>query len=135
MKLTAGTSLLLAAGMAVFGSAIQVSKIVTEAFPVFVASAARMLLAAVFLGSVLFVTGRLEGLLSGISRPDRVRLGAIALTGMFGFSVLMLCGMKEIPGAIGGIVASYTLLGKRLTANLSPLAISAIAAALSGPEK
>ena len=185
--------MLLAAGMAVFGSATPVSKIVTEAFPVFVASVGRMLLATAFLGSVLLFTGRLRGLLPGISRSDWARLGAIALTGMFGFSVLMLYGMKEIPGATGGIVmattpavtaagavlflgdridrwtavaigsavsgivfinvagtgtqgdgntllgvalvfgavcgeASYTLIGKRLTADLSPLAVSAIAA-------
>jgi drug/metabolite transporter (DMT)-like permease len=194
VKLTAGTTMLLASGMAMFGSATPVSKIVTGAFPVFVASAARMLLAVVFLGSVLLITGRLGGLFSGISRSDWIRLGVIALTGMFGFTVLMLYGMKEIPGAIGGIVmattpavtaagaviflgdridrwtaiaigsavsgivfinvagtgsdgggstllgvalvfgavcgeASYTLIGKRLTADLSPLAISAIAAA------
>ena len=194
-----GTYVLLAAGMAIFGSGTPVSKIVTDAFPVFVASGARMLLAAAALVPLMVVwerrTGR-AGLLSSISGSDWLRLGMIALVGMFGFSVFMLYGMKEVSGAIAGIVmattpavtaagsviflrdrldrwkslaiglavggvlavnlgttgegggdnvvlgtllvfgavcgeAAYTLLGKRLTADLSPVSIAAIASVLA----
>lgn len=186
--------------MAIFGSGTPVSKIVTDAFPAFLASGARMLLAAAVLVPLLVLAERRGerggSLLGSISRPDWLRLAGIALAGMFGFSLFMLYGMKEVTGAIGGIVmattpavtaagsvlflrdrldrwtaiaiglavggvlavnvgaggegdggnlllgtvlvfgavcgeAAYTLLGKRLTAEISPLAVAAIAAVLA----
>lgn len=193
---------LLFAGMAIFGSGTPVSKLVTGAFPVFVASGARMLLAACCLGALLFTGSKLpdrdspRDTLEAISRADWIRLGAIAVAGMFLFSVFMLYGMKEISGVVGGIImattpavtsagaiiflgdridrwkaiaiasavagvlivnlagssegsgnhlllgaglvfgavcgeAAYTLVGKRLTADLSPVWISAIAASMA----
>lgn len=183
--------------MAVFGSGTPVSKVITDAFPVYLASAARMGLAALALAPLIWLarsssTG--DGL--GLDRRDWVLIGAIALVGMFGFSLFMLFGMKEISGAIGGIVmattpavtaggsvlflrdrldrwkalaialavggvaavnvagtgvsgsdnillgstlifgavcgeAAYTLLGKRVTAHVSPPVVAALAAALA----
>lgn len=197
-RTSAGTYALLAAGMAIFGSGTPISKIVTEAFPVFVASAARMALAAAALVPLMLLWDpkARAGLTSSISRGDWLRLGGIAVAGMFLFSVFMLYGMKEVTGAVGGIVmattpavtaagsvlflrdrfdrwkamaialgvggvlavnlgtageggggdvllgtalvfgavcgeAAYTLLGKRLTADLTPVAVAAIAAVLA----
>lgn len=193
-----GTYLQLAAGMAIFGSGTPISKILTEAFPVFVASGARMLLAALALVPLMLIVEHrgpsgIRERLAEISGADWVRLGAIALAGMFLFSVFMLYGMKEVSGAVAGIVmattpavtaagsvlflrdrldrwkslavglavggvlavnlgttgessgenvvlgsllvfgavcgeAAYTLLGKRLTADVTPLTVAAIAA-------
>ena len=191
---------MLASGMAIFGSGTPISKIVTEAFPVYVGSAARMLLAVLALTPVLLLYRRRNPQqrldLRRISRADWIRLGGIAVAGMFLFSVFMLYGMKEISGAIGGIVmattpavtaagsvlflrdrldrwkslaialavggvlavnlgtngdgaagnialgtflvfgavcgeAAYTLLGKRVTADISPIAVATIAATLA----
>ena len=185
--------------MAIFGSGTPVSKLVTDAFPTFFASGVRMFLAAVALLPLMVLEVRREG--SGrwvpeISRGDWLRIGGIAVAGMFLFSVFMLYGMKEVSGAVGSIVmattpavtaagsviflrdrldrwkalaiamavggvmavnlgstgdggggdvllgsalvfgavcgeAAYTLIGKRLTAELSPLTIAALAAALA----
>lgn len=191
-----GSYALLAAGMAIFGSGTPISKVVTDAFPVFFASGTRMLLAALALVPLMLAlerrrSGRLP--VPHLDLGDWVRLAGIAVFGMFLFSVFMLYGMKEITGAVGGIVmattpavtaagsvlflrdrldrwkaiaialavggvlavnlgttggggggnllvgtllifgavcgeAAYTLLGKRVTADLSPVSVAAIAA-------
>lgn len=190
---------LLASGMAIFGSGTPISKIVTEAFPVFVASGARMLLAAIALLPLMLL--RRQGsadrkAFTDLSRADWLRLAGIAVGGMFLFSIFMLYGMKEVSGALGGIVmattpavtaggsvlflrsrldrwtafgiglaiggvaavnlsgagggggdqvllgtvlvfgavcgeAAYTILGKRMTADLQPISVAAIAAVLA----
>ena len=43
-----------------------------------------------------------------MSRDDVVVLCAIGLFGMFGFSLLMLYGMREVPGAVGSVVMATT---------------------------
>lgn len=194
------TYALLAAGMAIFGSGTPISKVVTGALPVFVASFTRMLLASAVLVGMLLALRRVgerrQGLLPRLSAADWARVGGIAVAGMFLFSVFMLYGMKEISGAVGGIVmattpavtalgaviflgdrldrwttiaiaaavsgvlavnlggtsgedsgnlilgsalifgavcgeAAYTLLGKRLSADIDPLTIAALAAVLA----
>lgn len=196
----ARTYLLLAGGMAIFGSGTPISKVVTGAFPVFVASLVRMLLAAAVLVPLLALTRRAANdekpLLPRLPVSDWLRVAGIAVAGMFLFSVFMLYGMKEVSGAVGGIVmattpavtatgavlflgdrldrwttiaiaaavagvlavnvggasgdgggnlvlgsalvfgavcgeAAYTLLGKRLSADVDPLTIAAIAAVLA----
>lgn len=71
-----------------------------------------MLLAVVALVPLMMVFDRSKGglrtLLSSISRADWARLAGIAVAGMFLFSVLMLYGMKEAPGAVAGIVMATT---------------------------
>jgi drug/metabolite transporter (DMT)-like permease len=190
---------LLACGMAIFGSGTPVSKLVTEAFPAFFASGVRMLLAAIALVPLMVLEVRRAGAgrwIPEISRPDWLRIGGIAVAGMFLFSVFMLYGMKEVSGAVGSIVmattpavtaagsviflrdrldrwksfaiamavsgvlavnlgstgegggndvllgsvlvfgavcgeAAYTLIGKRLTSELSPVTVAALAATLA----
>lgn len=103
---------LLAGGMAVFGSGTPISKIVTDAFPVFTASGARMALAVIaLLPLVAWEHRRGSGkgrMLPRMPRADWLRLGAIAVAGMFLFSVFMLYGMKEVSGTVGGIIMATT---------------------------
>lgn len=95
----------LALGMATFGSATPVSKIVTGALPVFIASGLRVALGAAVL--VFAARGKLSQV-RRIGRMDWVFIAMIGLFGMFGFSALMLYGMKVISGTTGAIVMSTT---------------------------
>lgn len=200
MTASARTYLLLGLGMAMFGSGTPISREVTGAFPVFFASFARMVLAAAVLIALMLLARRestgWERVVPRIDRFDWARIVGIALAGMFLFSIFMLYGMKEVSGAIGGIVmattpavtavgailflgdrldrwtsiavgaavagvlavnlggveagssgnvllgsllvfgavcgeASYTLLGKRVSADLEPITIAALAALLA----
>lgn len=193
------TYLLLIAGMALFGSATPVSKIVGAAFPAVLASGLRMLTAAaVLLPLLVRRSGSLAETLRDLDRRDWLLLGGIAAIGTFGFTILLLFGLRIVPGSVGATVmatapavtavgavvffhdsldrwkgaglalavagvlavnlatsggdsgagnvwigtllvfgavcceAAYTLLGKRLTADLSPLAIAAVASVLAG---
>ncbi len=93
----------LASGMAVFGSATPVSKIVTAAMPVFVGSALRVGLGALVLAP--FVAQRWDQV-RRFARRDWLLVGLIALFGMFGFSALMLYGMRMVSGVVGAVVMS-----------------------------
>lgn len=90
-------------GMATFGSATPVSKIVTGAMPIFVGSAIRVLIGTVALLPFVFA-GRRE--ISRLARRDWLMVGLIALVGMFGFTALMLYGMRLVSGVVGAIVMS-----------------------------
>lgn len=93
------------AGMALFGSGTPVSKIVTRAFPVFIASGLRMALAALtFIPFIIIYRKKL----SRLSKKDYFLITVIALVGMFGFSIFMLYGMKMVSGVVGSIVMSTT---------------------------
>ncbi len=107
-------TLLLVGGMAAFGSATPVAKIVGEGFPVWVGAALRMALAAAVLVP-LVALGRRSGddrpLLAALRETDaadRWRLTGIALVGTFGFTVLMLLGMRNAPGAVAAVVMATT---------------------------
>lgn len=125
----------LALGMAVFGSATPVSKIVTGAMPVFVGSAIRVALGALVLAP--FAAQRWGGVRK-LGRQDWILVGLIALFGMFGFSALMLYGMKLVSGVVGATVmstapavtaaASMLFLGDRTTWRK----LAAIALAVAG---
>lgn len=92
-------------GMAVFGSATPISKLVADAFPTFVGAGLRVLLGAVVL--LPFVLR--DGLkLQSLTRRDVVLVLVIALVGMFGFSVFMVYGMRLVSGVAGSIVMSTT---------------------------
>lgn len=95
----------LAAGMALFGSATPVSKIVTEAFPVFLASGVRAATASVVLAAVM-AAQRVQ--ITALNRREWGLLALIAAIGMVGFSVAMLYGMKLVSGVAGSIVMSTT---------------------------
>ena len=90
-------------GMAFFGSATPVSKLVTEAFPVWIAGALRVLLA--FLLLLPFV--HLSHLKRFRGRDLWILLG-IGLIGVVGFTVFLLLGMKRVSGVMGSIIMSAT---------------------------
>lgn len=90
-------------GMALFGSATPLSKLVTKAFPVFIAGGMRVLLA--FL--VLWPFVQLSRLKSYKGR-DRWLLSGIAVLGTLGFTAFMLYGMKLASGVTGSVVMSTT---------------------------
>ncbi|MFG0285624.1 MAG: DMT family transporter [Phycisphaerales bacterium JB039] len=126
---------MLALGMATFGSATPVSKIVSAEAPVFVGSALRVGIGALALAP--FVIGRF-GEIRKLRRGDWAVIGLIALLGMFGFTALMLYGMQMVSGVVGAIVmstapavtaaASMLLMGDRATWRK----ITAIALAVGG---
>jgi len=194
------TYLMLASGMALFGSATPVSKIVGRAFPAMLGSGLRMATAALVLIPALLWLHRDHGaeqrLLPRLDRRDWLRLGGIAVIGTVGFTLALLYGLRIVPGAVGAVImatapavtaagavvflhdrldkltatgialgvagvvavnvgvdptdtngvatalwlgsllvfaavcceAAYTLLGKRLTADLTPVQIAAIVA-------
>ncbi|MEO3432621.1 DMT family transporter [Inquilinus sp. CAU 1745] len=95
----------LALGMTAFGSATPVSKIVTAAVPVFVASALRVTIGALVLAPFALRNWRQ---VKGFGRREWLLVAFISLFGMFGFSALMLYGMSMISGVVGAIVMSTT---------------------------
>lgn len=95
----------LALGMAVFGSATPVSKIVTGAMPVFVGSALRVGIGALVLAPF---AAKHRHQLRDLGWRDWGLIGVIALFGMFGFSALMLYGMKMVSGVVGSVIMSTT---------------------------
>ena len=94
----------LAAGMIVFGSATPVSKLVTDAMPVFIGSGLRVAVGALALAP--FVSD--WSLLRRMSRRDWALVLVIAVFGMFGFSALLLLGMRMISGVYGAVVMATT---------------------------
>lgn len=93
------------AGMALFGSATPLSKIIGEGFPVFTASLMRMLIAGAVLAP--FVAGRL-GELRKASASDWRSIAGIALFGMIGFTATMLFGMRMASGVVGSTIMSMS---------------------------
>ncbi|MEZ5670271.1 MAG: DMT family transporter [Alphaproteobacteria bacterium] len=91
--------------MALFGSATPISKIVADALPTFVGSALRVAIGAAVI--LPFVIRELRGA-PVIAGRTWLLLGGIAVFGMFGFSVLMLFGMRLVPGVVGAVLMSAT---------------------------
>lgn len=107
----AATYGLLMAGMALFGSATPVSRLVTEDFPALLAAGLRVALGAMVLVPVMAVTRRRRGcrdLVPRLPARDWLVVAAIAVAGMLLFSVLMLHGMREVSGAAGSVVMGTT---------------------------
>ncbi|MHA7873103.1 MAG: DMT family transporter [Hyphococcus sp.] len=99
------TILQLIAGMALFGTATPLSKIIGEAYPVFSASFARMAIASMVLAP--FVWLATNGFAKA-SRKDVLVMAAIAAAGMVGFTAAMLFGMRLTTGVIGSTIMSAT---------------------------
>lgn len=97
------TYLQLGLGMATFGSATPVSKIVTEAMPPFVGSVFRVALGGLIL--VPFAWSHRSQLGQMRGREWLLTL-LIALFGMVGFTAFMLYGMALVSGVVGAIVMS-----------------------------
>ncbi len=91
-------------GMIAFGSATPVSKMLTEAMPVFVASGLRIAIGVLALLPAVLLTRTTR--LTQLTGRDWFHTGLIALFGMFGFTVLMLYGMQMVSGVVGAIVMS-----------------------------
>jgi drug/metabolite transporter (DMT)-like permease len=91
--------------MALFGSATPLSKIIGGAFPVFTASFARMVIAAIVLAPVVLLT---TARFKKARRSDLYVMVGIALAGMVGFTATMLFGMRLTTGVIGSTVMSTT---------------------------
>ncbi len=90
-------------GMALFGSATPLSKIIGANFPVFTASFMRMAIACLVLAPFAYLqTDRF----AKVQKSDWVVIGAIALFGMVGFTATMLYGMRLTTGVIGSTIMS-----------------------------
>lgn len=94
----------LAAGMIIFGSATPVSRLVAEAMPVFVGAGLRVAIGALALAPFV----RDWSALKRFSRREWLLVSAIALFGMFGFSVLLVSGMRIVSGVMGSVVMATT---------------------------
>lgn len=90
-------------GIALFGSATPLSKLVANAFPVFVAGGMRVLLAFLVLLPFIKVSG-----LKNYHGRDLWLLLGISLFGVLGFTAFMLYGMKMASGVTGSIIMSST---------------------------
>ncbi|MDP9364662.1 MAG: DMT family transporter [Chloroflexota bacterium] len=95
----------LAVAMTTVGSSAVVGKAMAESLPIFFASALRFALAAAILLPLLL---RATGGVPRVTRRDVRPVGVQALTGVFGFSVFWLCGLRQTTAAEAGIVASTT---------------------------
>lgn len=93
-------------GMALFGSATPISKLVGEGLPIFTASLFRVVLGSASL--LPFVVGDLGRQVRALTRSDWWYLSLIALFGMVGFTVFLIYGMRFISGVAGSIVMSFT---------------------------
>jgi drug/metabolite transporter (DMT)-like permease len=105
------TYLMLFFGMALFGSATPLSKLVTQAFPTFIAGGLRVLLAFLVLLPFIKISN-----LKNYHGRDRWLLCGISLFGVVGFTAFMLYGMKLVTGVSGSAVMSAT---PAVTASLS----------------
>src|SRR4051794_14745240 len=89
------TPTMLFAGMAIFGSATPFSRLIAHDFAPFVGGLFRVLIGSLIL-TILATPARHQ--IADISRQDWLRIGVVAVVGMFGFSTLMLFGMRLAPG-------------------------------------
>lgn len=96
---------LLIAGMAFFGSATPVSKLVGDVFPVYFGAAARLLLAGIIL---LPFAMYLDKAWRKHSKKDWMIIAGVAIIGNIGFSFFMLYGMQMISGVMGSVIMSLT---------------------------
>lgn len=91
-------------GMAVFGSATPISKIVGSEMPILSASLLRVILAALVL--LPFVIKNLTQELKKIDAKGWFHIALIAAFGMVGFTVFLIWGMKSVSGVVGSLIMS-----------------------------
>lgn len=99
------TYLLLFFGMAIFGSATPVSKLVTTSFNPWVGTGFRLVLALLLLLPVLFSQ---RDQFSKLKKNDYLVLFGIATVGVIGFTAALIFGMRHISGVAGSIIMSTT---------------------------
>lgn len=92
-------------GMALFGSATPLSKIIGQHFSIFTASFLRMAIAGLVLLPFAWI---LTKRFAGTRRSDWWVILAISAFGMVGFTASMLFGMRLTTGVIGSTIMSAT---------------------------
>tara|TARA_R110002072_G_scaffold22383_20_gene78218 strand:+ start:17544 stop:18482 length:939 start_codon:yes stop_codon:yes gene_type:complete len=92
-------------GMALFGSATPLSKLIGQQFSVFTASCMRMMIACLVLAPFTWLLTKRFG---NAQRSDWWVIVAISLFGMVGFTAAMLFGMRLTTGVIGSTIMSAT---------------------------
>lgn len=92
-------------GMAFFGSGTPTAKVVTAAFPLFLAPFLRLLAAAI-LTSLILVWYRED--LRHISKISWLYILGIGAIGLVAFSIFLLTGMKLVNGVVGAMVMSLS---------------------------
>lgn len=128
-------SISLALAMGIVGSFVVVNKMLTERFPIFLASELRLLLGAIILSSLLLVK---EGRFPRLSRKDFFVIFTQSFVGVFLFSMFLLMGLKYTTAMESGIITSITpaIIGIMslviFKERLSRYQISGILFALSG---
>ena len=104
-RISASTLIQLLSGMALFGTATPLSKIIGQNFPIFTASFLRMAIASLVLAPFVWAaTKRFKE----AKRSDIAVIAAIAAFGMVGFTATMLFGMRMTTGVIGSTIMSAT---------------------------
>ena len=93
----------LLAGMALFGSATPLSKIIGENFSVFTASFMRMAIASLVLAPFAWL---MSDRFAKATKTDWLVILAISAFGMVGFTATMLFGMRFTTGVIGSTIMS-----------------------------
>ncbi|WP_033398887.1 DMT family transporter [Desulfospira joergensenii] len=89
--------------MVIVGSSMVFGKVITHAFPVFLASGLRFLIAFAVIMPILIFK---ERGLSRISGRDALRLIFMAFCGQFVFTVFVLWGLRYTSAIEGGIITS-----------------------------
>ncbi len=87
--------------MSIYGSGTPVSKIVTEAFPVYTGSGFRMLFASLALLPFII---KYRNDLKNFSKKDFLKISLMGFLSMFLFTIFMMYGMKYITGVTGSII-------------------------------
>lgn len=95
--------LILAGGMVIYGSAVPVSKLITEAFPPLLAAGLRVASITIVLSPVLVWR---RGEIARMTRLEWLEVLGVALIGVVLFTVLLLLGMEMVPGVVGAIIIS-----------------------------
>ncbi len=93
----------LSLAMIIVGSSVVFGKVITQTFPVFLASGLRFAIASLLMLPLLMKT---EKNLFRIGKKDLVRLIIMAFCGQFVFTVLMLLGLRYTSGIEAGIITS-----------------------------
>lgn len=91
--------------MIIVGSSVVVGKMITNSFPIFLASGLRFALASIVLIPILI---RVEKGIPIVGKKDFITLFIQSLTGVFGFSVFLLYGLKFTSASDSGIITSTT---------------------------
>lgn len=127
----------LSGAMVLVGSAVVVGKVITQAFPLFLASSLRFALAVGVLAPYVLIWG---GGFKRISRGDWLLLACMAFCGQVVFTLFLLWGLRMTSALDAGLITSTTpaamaimallILGERLQAKSAlgvALAVSAVA--------